>query len=750
MSRSFVSAFLLSVVVYGCTPEVNLGSSDSGAPTGGGSTSGGGSGGGPGAMDDGGSDAGETDGGSLDAGLTDAGMSDAGPIDAGLTDAGLTDAGSIDAGSIDAGLAELQLADGGWSVPREGLFGGAVPVLTRAPSAPDVVYATNLKGDVFVSRDSGGAWARKTSLPRMIEELDVNLTRPDEVWARLAYAPGGTVKDIYRSSDGASTWTLVPMPLTSPNRLSAAGSVVWLAGYSGVGVALHRSVNGGQTFTAPTLPAGANANLRVIPHPTDPNLAWAFNWLDRLVWRTGDGGQSWAVIGPVITSTEQIGQLASSPSDPLRLWLSVFNARPWRSDDGGQSWQRLTNAPSATEYLPTNVRSEVWCSSPYFGTFRTTDDGLSWDAAPLPAVLTSQGQSLRVSPRSGLEALAYGVTPEIARTTDGVQWNRSVEGLSAVMAASVAISTSGNVLLVGSQHGQVFRSTDQGRHWITGGLGLLPMGVTALAFDPNDETIVYAGLGRGGYGYLTGPTTGSRMFKSLDGGLTFSTLTPASPYVADVTALFMHGSTIVASIAGAATSVSINGGQSWQFTSQMSLSTILDDVRVMPSTTVLEYVGRRWNGSRMNLEVSTSQGASWSSVPESQPEVVGLSRIARAAGSRTSALVYYASTGRELDQNSHFGRYNGSSWDLGEVGLGPPGGPVPEFNALGVTTANGLDVLLGTTEKSLHLSRNSAMSWSNLALPVQPSGAIALSSDGQLGLVGLFGDGVLVTRTGGR
>lgn len=83
-----------------------------------------------------------------------------------------------------------------------------------------------------------------------------------------------------------------------------------------------------------------------------------------------------------------------------------------------------------------------------------------------------------------------------------------------------------NIMLAAGVAGGVFRSTNAGVTWTPLGDAMQNMAVVSLEFAPSDPNIVYAGTGEGYYN--ADAVRGDGVFKSTDGGLTWTKLTATS------------------------------------------------------------------------------------------------------------------------------------------------------------------------------------------------------------------------------
>jgi photosystem II stability/assembly factor-like uncharacterized protein len=179
-----------------------------------------------------------------------------------------------------------------------------------SPVNQRTLYATVLNVGVYKSIDDGLTWTRKNN------GID---TRNPFVW-RLALLPDGTlylvvvknrmpgsefVGAVYKSTDGAENWELLPLPaeVDFPNDLTCdASGHLYLACWP-------RAVNGENR--------GGGAYV------------------------SADGGQSWSLI---FDSAAHVYSVTVDPSDQAALYAATFHTGVHRSSDRGRTWQRLPGA----------------------------------------------------------------------------------------------------------------------------------------------------------------------------------------------------------------------------------------------------------------------------------------------------------------------------------------------------------------------------------------------------------------------
>ncbi len=341
---------------------------------------------------------------------------------------------------------------------------------------------------------------------------------------------GTAAKGVYRSTDSGRTFVRVTSGLPSflaVTRFAAAGSAVVAATGSG----LYRSTDQGASFTKITagLPAGAVADVRA----AGAALYAAVNTATPGVFKSTDSGQTWQATGSGLAAT-RINSLASNANGIF----AATNGGLFKSGDGGASWRAYGKGLTVSNHLAMLVSENTVFTGTFAnasGVLRSADNGLTWGAPGGPLGF----KIIRALWASGSVVLASGENG-LYKSTDG--------GLSfaAIAPASVGLPTSGaylnsfvtagNAVLGLLNTGGVFRSTNLGDTWTASSLGL-PAGVAGASLAANGNTVVMG--------------SSSALYRSLDGGATWSAATPptsATPY--SVYALLFSGGTLYAGTYG--------------------------------------------------------------------------------------------------------------------------------------------------------------------------------------------------------
>ncbi len=264
---------------------------------------------------------------------------------------------------------------------------------------------------------------------------DIALDPNDSASYFAAFGRGGLMKT---ADDGGSfAGALDDQDVSSMGAVAispADSKVVWAGSgeandrnSSGWGNGVYRSTDGGGTWTHVGLEA-TKCIARIVPHPTDANVAFAAAmgdlWNDsaeRGLYKTSDGGKTWSLVlhaDGALASKVGCGDVAIDPTAPDTLYATLYARRrtPWsftwgsdasggqdaggifKSVDGGKSWKKLAGG------LPANtgrIGLSVFAKNPKIvyavvqtadggtagvddirskrgGIFRTDDGGATW------------------------------------------------------------------------------------------------------------------------------------------------------------------------------------------------------------------------------------------------------------------------------------------------------------------------------------------------------------------------------------
>ena len=228
------------------------------------------------------------------------------------------------------------------------------------------------------------------------------------------------------------------------------------------------------------------------------------------LFRSDDGGRSWDLVRGLWdvpgraawfgggADAPGIHSVCTDPRNPDQIRVAVSSGGVWRTDDGGQTWA-LTATGMKADYMPPDrqydpgiqdVHFMVQCPSApdclwaqhHNGVFRSTDGGATWTEVPTvtPSVF---GFAVAVHPRDPDTAwfvpavkdecrVAVGGRVAVARTRDGGRtFTELRQGLPQehayhlVYRHALAVDGGGDRLATGSTTGGLWVSEDQGDAW---------------------------------------------------------------------------------------------------------------------------------------------------------------------------------------------------------------------------------------------------------------------------------------------
>ncbi|HUL60115.1 MAG TPA: hypothetical protein VLU43_12605 [Anaeromyxobacteraceae bacterium] len=332
---------------------------------------------------------------------------------------------------------------------------------------------------------NGKPWAPASAgLTGTVRALAVSPSSPGTIFA-------GTGDGLFRSTDGAATWerlsSLTP-PQSDPagrfvpystGGMTAVAVAPWvtarspagtiLAGTDGTG--LWRSTDSGAHWERSTAGLPATTVDSIAFDPLHPDVVYAAGveslgskWMGA-VYRSADGGVHWSQTA--LKGQQELRQVFVDPASPDVVYAGgpgIFESR-----DGGAKWEKVVAGGVFAFGAYDEGRSHVRFAAALAGFYRKTVGVTGWT---------------KDLPESGLPS-----TP----------W-----------AHALAVGANG-VVLAATRTG-VFASEARAGTWTPASTGLNQMNVEHLGAGPAGSAIVYAGATEGG------------MYRSLDGGGTWTSL----------------------------------------------------------------------------------------------------------------------------------------------------------------------------------------------------------------------------------
>ena len=221
----------------------------------------------------------------------------------------------------------------------------------------------------------------------------------------------------------------------------------------------------------------------------------------------------WSALGPDRTdsfgwqTSGRVSAIAIHPRNPNTIYIGAAQGGVWRTDDAGASWRPLSDSecslamgsiaidPVNPEIIYAGTGEQHFSGDSYYGcgVLRSTNGGMTWERLGSGVFQRQGGGGARIS--------RVFIDPSSAGTTNAT------------------------VVMVASTYG-LFRSEDSGRTWRT----VLDGVITDLVMKPGDPARLYAALRRG----YRDPGDAPVIYRSLDGGISWLSASPAFPEEANV------------------------------------------------------------------------------------------------------------------------------------------------------------------------------------------------------------------------
>jgi hypothetical protein len=275
-------------------------------------------------------------------------------------------------------------------------------------------------------------------------------------WMRAERATG------FSTTQSSLTWSEAG-PFNTGGRVTALaiapGGTTLYAGAAAGGVfkSTDSGVNWSSSFDQ-VLSIGALAldptNALVVYVGTGEANAATDNYDGAGVFRTGDGGQSWAYLG--LQETRRIARVAVDPAAPSRLFVAAMGAQfttgpdrgLYRSEDSGQHWSKVLYVNDSTGVCDVVINpahpETVYCASwerirrptyrrtygPGCGIWRSVDHGTTWTRLQngLPAASDHVGRIGLGLARTRPSTIYAQIVGGIAESHNGLGFYRSVDG----------------------------------------------------------------------------------------------------------------------------------------------------------------------------------------------------------------------------------------------------------------------------------------------------------------------------------
>lgn len=404
--------------------------------------------------------------------------------------------------------------------------------LVRNPTDGRILVATSI--GIFYTDNGGTSWTQaNTGVFYDLEQM------PGSTGTFYASAVSGTTAQVFRSTDNGATWTQVHS-LASSNRaeltVSAANTnyvgVLYSkssdSGFNG----FYSSTNGGTSWSlkasTPNL-LGWNAtgndaggqgwyDLCVVTDPTNANIIYIGGVN---TWKSTNGGTTWTINTMWTTSGSVPVVHADKHALEFQNNTTLFQGNDggiYRTTNGGTSWTDLTNSMAISQLYRIGVAQT---SAALIGGLQDNGTKLRSATGTWTDEIGGDGMDCAINPTNGnymYGELYYG---DIYRSTNGGStWSNikpNTGGETGGWITPFALAPNAPATMyIGYKN--IWRSTNSGTNWskrttnLTGGVN-----VRHIAVAPNSSSTVYVSAD-------ADLSSGNRLYKTTNGFSSTATL----------------------------------------------------------------------------------------------------------------------------------------------------------------------------------------------------------------------------------
>ena len=293
------------------------------------------------------------------------------------------------------GGGNVKSVDGGktWTVASTGYTGALMFDVDCDPKNPDIVY-TSARSGAFSSLDGGKSWKGLSYLPANLGFCYSVALHPSS--PKIVLACQEQLGGLYRSQDGGLTWTAVyQLPFTAGDPTNEFGfkRIVYAPAnaanpsqqiiYAGSarpwntlemivktgGKGVFKSTDGGLTWAEANNSVTKNLSINNLAvHPKNPNIVYAATVTGGLC-KTTDGGSNWVRLSGM--QANDIRAVALRPDKPDYVYVGLKGGGVYLSPDGGKTWSAVASGMETNDAIYALVIDPAYPDTVWAGSYNT-------------------------------------------------------------------------------------------------------------------------------------------------------------------------------------------------------------------------------------------------------------------------------------------------------------------------------------------------------------------------------------------
>ncbi len=537
---------------------------------------------------------------------------------------------------------------------------GRVNSIKVDPNNATTLYACTPASQLWKSTNNGGTWSViSDGIPAAgVTTIAIDPTNSNIIYAltgdadRAIYHPSS--RGLYKSTDGGVSWSATGLATTISAGIlytdiivhPTTPSIIMVGGTNGI----WRSINGGTSFTQ----VSTSAIRELVFNPLRPATVFAGSKTGAVLLRSYDAGVTWSQLtsGLPTNTTARRFSIDVSPADTNYVYLMATNTTDnmegfYRSVNGGNSFVQMSsttpNIPSGQGWYNLAVvadpgnRDNVYAAG--LNVYRSTNGGTTLTNIGISHV---DVHDLQFNGSTLLGASDGGV---YRYSGSGSSWTNLSSNLAIAQPYSIGLSTTNANLMISGHQDNGTNLTTNGTSWaaVSGGDGMVAFidrtantrmfctyqnGVLRRSTNSGASFATIKTV-TGGYWvtpFIQDPITANTLYtggnvveKSVDGGTTWTTISPANGQVRWIDVCTSNNQIIYYTTATAIFKTT-DGGTNWTNVSGTVPTTTHLSIHIDVNDPNSVYVTLA-STSTNQVYKTTNAGATWTNISAGLPAV---------------------------------------------------------------------------------------------------------------------------------